>query len=144
MTYVPKYVLYVLHFSIWMGLIFDWAQIISNKIAHRFSNFVRSNRFFMTSYLIFMLVHCNTFEDLPLKGDVNFEVDLVQCWHLMLFKHKESFYFYQVQDCFIKRIRHMLIGRELDRLTYATMDFLKGKGVHAFEEIFTYISIFGF
>jgi hypothetical protein len=98
----------------------------------------------MTSYLVLTLAYYNTFKGMPPRGNVNFEEDPTQFWYPTLWKHKAPFYFYQIQDSFIKECRSMLTGTEPTRVTEATLDFLKGKGVCVFEEQFTYIRIFGF
>jgi hypothetical protein len=98
----------------------------------------------MTSYLVLSLVYCNTFEGMPPRGNVNFEEYPTQFWYPTLWKHKAPFYFYQIQDSFIKECKSMLTGTDLARVTKVAMDFLKGKGVCVFEEKFTYIRLFGF
>jgi hypothetical protein len=116
----------------------------SNEISHQLSNFIQTKRFFMTSYLVFSLVYCNTFEGMPPRGNVNFNEDPTQFWYPMLWRHKAPFHFYEIQDSFVREFRCMLTGMEPDKLTEAVVNFLVGKGVYIFEEKFTYIRLFGF
>jgi hypothetical protein len=98
----------------------------------------------MTSYLVLSLAYCNTFEGMPPRGNVNFEEDLAQFWYPTLWKHKAPFYFYEIQDSFVKECKSILIRTDLARVIEAAMDFLRGKGVCVFEEKFTYIRLFNF
>lgn len=64
----------------------------------------------MSSYLIFSLIFCNTFERLFPKEDVNFREDPIQCWHPCIHRHKSPFHFYRVQDAFVGRFQNMTMG----------------------------------
>jgi hypothetical protein len=62
----------------------------------------------------------------------------------MLWTHKSPFLFYQIHDSFIRECKSILTRIDPARVTNASMESLKGKGVCIFEEQFTYIMIFGF
>jgi hypothetical protein len=143
-SYILRYVLYVLHFSVRMKVVFDWDEIISNEISYHLSNYMKTKRFFMTSYLLFYLGYCNVFEGLPPKGNVDIDNDLDKFWYPVLWRYKVPFHLCQVQDKFVKEIRHILIGTQPIRLTKAALNFLKGKGIYIYEEESTYIKLYGF
>jgi hypothetical protein len=94
----------------------------------------KTKRFYMTSYLVLALAYCNTFEGMPPKGNVNFEEDPSSILVSHTLEAQGPIFFYQIQDSFIKECRSMLIGTEPSRVTEATMEFLKGKGVCVFED----------
>jgi hypothetical protein len=83
----------VLYFSFQKEVIFDWAKIISNEISYQLSNYMKIERFFMTSYLVLVITYCNVFEGLPSKGNVDVENDPAQLWYPVLWKHKAPFHF---------------------------------------------------
>ena len=117
MAYVPGYVIYVLYYLVRTGAIFYWVQVILNEISHKLFTFIQTKRFYMTSYLVLALAHCNKFEGMPPKGSVNFEQDPIQFWYPPIWKHKAPFLFYQIHDSFVKECRAMLIGTEPTRFT---------------------------
>lgn len=68
---MPRYVLHVIDYSLHKGTVFDWGELISNELSHQLSNFQKTKRIFMASYLIYALISCNTFSNLSPKADVD-------------------------------------------------------------------------
>jgi len=64
----------------------------------------------MTAYIVLVVAYCNVFEALPSRGNVEVEKHPIQFWYPVLWEHKEPFQFYLVQDEFVKKFRHILIG----------------------------------
>jgi hypothetical protein len=50
---IPKYVLYILHYTFHENVIFYLTHVISNEVSFRLGNFHRRKKFYMTSYLIY-------------------------------------------------------------------------------------------
>lgn len=79
---------------------------------------------------------------MPPRSNVNFSQDPIKFWYHMLWRHKESFHFYEIKDSFVKEFRCMLIGMEADRLTEVVVKFLFRKGVYIFKEKFNAFLVF--
>jgi hypothetical protein len=142
-SHIPRSTLYALYFSFQKDAMFDWAEVISNELCFQLSNYLRTERFFMATYLVFAIVYCNVFDSLPIKVSVNIHNEPVQFWHPVLCKHKARFNFYIVQDNFVRQFRHMLVGAEPKRITQEAEEFLNGKGICIQEENHTYIWLYG-
>jgi hypothetical protein len=53
MTSVPKNIIYILHFVVHEDALIDWGHLISNEISFQLGGLKRTQKFYMTSYLIF-------------------------------------------------------------------------------------------
>jgi hypothetical protein len=124
---IPKYVLYILHYSVHENVIFYWACIISNEVSFQLGNFHKTKKFYMTSYLIYAIVYCHVFKDLPRSRSVDYNKDPVQFWYPTLWRHKAPYNFYQVQNAFLSTFKKMIHNSSTDRLSREAMVFLIGK-----------------
>lgn len=101
---IPKYILYILYYSIHETVIFDWVYIISNNIYFHLENFQN----YMTSYLIYAIVYYHVFKYLPPSRNVYFNKDLLQFQHPTLWRLKAPFIFSQIKNAFLLEFRRMI------------------------------------
>lgn len=127
-----------------MGLDFNWAQIISNDIPHQLENYQQTNKFFMTSYLVYTIIYICIFEELLVRRDIDTLEEPMQFWYRMLWKHKAPFYIYHIQDSFLGCCREILTRTVLDRFTQEARDFLEGKGILYLKEEHSFIRLFSY
>ena len=106
---------------------FDWAQIISNEIAHQLSNYQQTNEFFMTTCLVYVVVYNFILKELTVKRDIDISQEPKQFWYLMLWKLKAPFHIYQIHDLFMERCRAIFTREVSDRVTQEAKDFLEEK-----------------
>ena len=70
-AYFPWYVLFVLCVTFRMNLNFDWTQIISNEVSHQLLSYQQIERFFMTTYLVYVVI-CNCIvKEFSVKRDID-------------------------------------------------------------------------
>jgi hypothetical protein len=62
-TSVPRNIIYVLHFSLHEKAIIDWGHLISSEVSFQLGNLKKTQKFYMTSYLIFSIAYGHVFED---------------------------------------------------------------------------------
>jgi len=79
-----------------------------------------------------------------MRGNLDVESEPIQLWYPFLWKNKEAFHFFLIQDTFLKEFRYMLIGAPPARITQYVEDFLKGKGFHVYEEDHSHIRSYGY
>jgi hypothetical protein len=89
-TSISCIVIYILYFTVKVQFMFDWGKLISIEICSQISQFKESNKFYMSSYLIFAIVHCCLFPKLSLSKQINYEFDLVTLWYQSMWRHKAS------------------------------------------------------
>jgi hypothetical protein len=70
-TSISRMVLYILYFTLKEQAIFYWGKLISIEICSQLSRFKKEKNFFMSSYLIFAIVHCCPFPKLSVSKKVN-------------------------------------------------------------------------
>jgi hypothetical protein len=75
MTFVPKYIVYILHFPMHEDSLIDWGNIISNEISFQLGGLKRNKKFYMTSYFLFSISYCHIFEDLLRERSVDSKVE---------------------------------------------------------------------
>jgi hypothetical protein len=68
---ISHIIIYILYFRVKEQFIFDWGKLIYIEICSQLSQFKESNKFFMSSYLIFAIVHCCLFPKLSLYNKIN-------------------------------------------------------------------------
>jgi hypothetical protein len=70
-------ILYILYFTVKEQAIFDWGKLIFIEISSQLSQYKKDKKLFMSSYLIFAIVHCCRFPKLSILKNVNCEFDRV-------------------------------------------------------------------
>ena len=85
-TTFPQYVLYFLHGTFKMDLKFDWAQVISSEISHQLSSYQETERFFMATYLVYVVIYNCFVNELSVKKDLDVTVEPIQFWYPTLWK----------------------------------------------------------
>ena len=80
-TSISRIIIYILYFIVKEQIIFNWGKLISIEICSQLSRFKESNKFYMSSYLIFAIVHCCPFPNLSLSKKINCEFDPVTFWY---------------------------------------------------------------
>jgi hypothetical protein len=86
-------IIYILYFTVKEQAIFDWGKLISIEISAQFSQYKKDKKFFMSSYLVFAIVHCCQFPKLSICKKVNCEFHPMTFWHKALWSHKDSLHF---------------------------------------------------
>jgi hypothetical protein len=65
-TNISHMILYILYFTVKEHAIFNWGKLISIEISSQLSQYNKEKKLFMSSYLVFMIVHCCQFPRLSL------------------------------------------------------------------------------
>jgi hypothetical protein len=85
---IPRFSLYILHFTIHENVVFDWAKIISNEISSQLLNFKNEKNLYMASYLIFSITYYHIFKGLSIGKRVNSKVDPMTMSYEALWRQK--------------------------------------------------------
>jgi hypothetical protein len=109
METIPRLALYILHFTVHENAIFDWAKIISNEITAQLTNFKTEKKFYMSSYLLFSITYCHTFEGLNIARRVRVKVDHVTMWYQALWRQRVDHHFYEVYNDFVSKFKNYSI-----------------------------------
>jgi hypothetical protein len=70
-TRISHIIIYILYFTVKEQYIFYWEKLISIELCSQFSRFKDSNKFYMSSYLIFAIVYCCPFPKISLSNKIN-------------------------------------------------------------------------
>jgi hypothetical protein len=81
----------------------------------------------MSSYFIFVITYCHTFEGLNITRRVKIKVDPVTMWYQALWRQRVDHHFYEVYYDFVSKFKKLLFGEETSRLSLEASSFLKGK-----------------
>jgi hypothetical protein len=108
---ISRMILYILYFTVKEHIIFDWGKLISIEISSQLVQYKKTNKFFMSSYLVFKITHCFQFSRLPVCKKVNCEFDPVTFWYQTLWRHKASQHFYEVFNDFVLFFKELLFGK---------------------------------
>jgi hypothetical protein len=92
-TNISCMILYILYFTVKEQAIFYLGKLISIEICSQLSRFKHEKRFYMSSYLVFVIAHCCPFLKLFVSKKVNYEFDPVTFWYQALWRHKASHFF---------------------------------------------------
>ena len=107
---------------------FDQEQVISNDISHQLASYQQTQKFFMTTYLVYTVIYNYILKELPVKKDIDISQEPIQFWYPMLQKHKAQFQIYQIHNSFLGRRKTILIRTIPDRISHEAKDFMEGKG----------------
>jgi hypothetical protein len=83
----------------------------------------------MSSYLIFSITYCHTFEGLNIARRVKIELDHVTIWYQALWRQRVNHHFYEVYYDFVSKFKKLLFGEDTSQLSMEAPTFLKGKGI---------------
>jgi hypothetical protein len=122
--------------------IFDWTNIISNEITAELTNFKIDKRFYMSSYFIFAITYCHTFEGLNISWRVKIKVDPMTMRYQALWRQRVNHHFYEVYSDFVSKFKKLLFGEDTSQLSLETLAFLKGKRVLEKMEEYNVIMVF--
>jgi hypothetical protein len=142
-TTVSRMALYILYFTVNEQAIFYWGKLISHEICSQLSSFKRENKFYMSSYLVFVITHSCRFPQLSLSKNVNWEFDPVTFWYQALWKHKASHCFYEVFNGFVFVFKFLFLGEDAPCISEQETSFLDRKGTLEHLDNYTVIRIFG-
>jgi hypothetical protein len=142
-TSISRIVIYILYFTVKEQFIFDWGKLISIEIYSQLSRFKESNKFYMSSYLIFTIVHCCSFSKLSLSKKINYEFDPITFWCQALWRHKASHYFYEVFNDFVSVFKDLLLGKDAPLMSGQATKFLDRKGTLEQKENYSVRMVFG-
>jgi hypothetical protein len=133
---------YILYFTVKEQAIFDWGKLISIEISSQLLQYTRQKKLFMSSYLIFAVVHCCPFPRLSLCKKVNCEFDPVIFWYHILWRHNASQIFYEVFNDFVSVFKGLIFGKDFPRMSDQATKFLDRKGTLEKIENYNVIRIF--
>jgi hypothetical protein len=142
-TNISRMILYILYFTVKEQAIFDWGKLISIEISSQLLQYTRQKKFFMSSYLIFVVAHCCPFPRLSLCKKVNCEFDPVTFWYQTLWRHKASQHFYEVFNDFVSVFKGLIFGKDFPWMSDQASKFLDRKGTLEQMENYNVIRIFG-
>jgi hypothetical protein len=127
-VFVPRNVIYALHYALHEKSIIDWGYLISSEVSFQLSNLKKTRKFYMTSYLIFAIAYGHVFEDFPREKHVDFKLEPIYAWYSVLYRHKAQYNFYPVHNNFISEFKKLIFGHNTSRLSLEATTFLSGKG----------------
>jgi hypothetical protein len=111
-TTISHMILYILYFTVKEQDIFHWGKLISIEIFSQLSQYKRDKRFFMDSYLVFTIVCFFQFPKFSICKRVNCELHPITFWYQSLWRHKDSFHFYDVYNDFVSVFKGLLFGKD--------------------------------
>jgi hypothetical protein len=123
--------------------IFDWGKLISIAISSQLVQYKKEKKLFMSSYLVFVIVHCCQFLRLSVCKKVNCELDPLTFWYQTLWRHKASQNFYEVCNDFVSTFKEFLFGKNAPHMSDQARKFLDRKGTLEQMENYNIIRIFG-
>jgi hypothetical protein len=97
MASVLKYILYILHYTIHENSIIEWDHIISNDISFQLGGLRKNKKFYMTSYLVFIIIYGHIFKDFSREINVDFKKEPSYGGikpHIIFMQFKMVFFFY--------------------------------------------------
>jgi len=97
----------------------------------------------MSFYLIFSIAYGHVFEDLQWEKHVDFKLEPVYAWYLVLYRHKTQYNFYPIHNNFISEFKKIIFGQSTSSLSMEETIFLSRKRVYELFEEFTVIRLFG-
>jgi hypothetical protein len=142
-TSISRIVIYILYFTVKEQFIFDWGKLISIEICSQLSQFKESNKFYMSSYLIFAIVHYCPFPKLSLSKKINCEFDPVTFWYRALWRKEASHCFYEVFNDFVSVFKDLLLGKDDPWMSGQATKFLNRKGTLEQKENNSVLMVFG-
>jgi hypothetical protein len=122
-------IFYILYFTVKEKVIFNWGKLICIEISSQFSQYKRDNKFFMASYLVFVIAYCYQFPKFSIYKRVNYELDPVTLWYQPFWRRTTSFHFYEVYNDFVSIFKGLLFGKDTPRIYDQTNNFLDKKGM---------------
>jgi hypothetical protein len=128
-AFVSKNVVYILHFFVHEDILIDWGCLISNEISFQLGGLKRTQKFYMTSYLIFAIAYYHIFEDFLRARSVDSKVEPVSFWYLALWRHRAQDNLYPVYNNFIFEFKKIIFGPNTSRLSLEVATFLSKKGI---------------
>lgn len=132
-----------MHYALHEKAIIDWGCLISNEISFQLNNLKKTHKFYMDSYLIFVIAYGHVFEDLPWEKHVDFKLEPVYVWYSILYRHKSQYSFNPVHKNFISEFKRLIFEQSTSRLSLEVTSFLTGKWIYELSKEFTIIKIFG-
>jgi hypothetical protein len=97
----------------------------------------------MAYYLVFAIAYCCQFHILSIWKKVNCEFDPVTFWYRALWRHKDSFHFYEVFNDFVLVFKGLFFGKDTPRISTQESKFLDKKGTLEQIKNYNVIRIFG-
>jgi len=107
----------------------NWACIISNNISFQLGGQRKIRKFYMTSYLVFVISYCHMFEDFPRAINVDFNKEPTFVWYSILWRNKSQYNVYAFQNGYMSAFKKMIHGPTMSRLSLELASLLIEKGV---------------
>jgi hypothetical protein len=142
-TSISRIIIYILYFTVKEKFIFDWGKLISIEICSQLPRLKESNKFYMSSYLIFSIVHCFPFPKLSLSKKINCGFDPVTSWYQAMWRHKASHCFYEFFNDFVSVFKDLSLGKDASWMSVQETKFLNRKGTLEQKENHIVLMVFG-
>jgi hypothetical protein len=142
-TDISRMILYILYFTVKEQAIFHCGKLISIEISSQLLQYRRQKKFFMSSYLIFVVANCYPFPGLSMCKKLNSEFDPVTFSCQILWRHDACQHFYKVFNDFVSVFKALIFGKYFPRLSGQLTIFLDRKGTLEEMENYNVIRIFG-
>jgi hypothetical protein len=94
--------------------------------------------------LVYVITYCNIFEDFPREMNVDYKVELTYVWYPNLWRHKDQYNFYVVQNGFMSAFKKLIHGPTTSTLSMEVASFLVEKGIFETLEDFIILIFFNF
>jgi len=96
-------------FFAWKNYYRSKGYLISSEVSFQLSNLKNTRNLYMNYYLIFSIAYGHVFEDLLREKHVDFRLEPVYAWYLVLYKHKVQYNFYLVHNNFILEFKKLIL-----------------------------------
>jgi hypothetical protein len=113
--FVSRNFIYAMHYALHEKIVIDWGYLISSKISFQLNNLKNTQKFYMTSYLIFAIAYGHVFEYLPWERHVDFKLEPFYAWYSVLYINKAQYSFYPVHNNFISEFKKLIFGQSTSR-----------------------------
>jgi hypothetical protein len=110
-------ILYILYFMVKEHAIFYWGKLISIEISSQLAQNKKEKKYFMSSYLVFVIAHCCEFPRLSICKKVNCEFDSITFWYQSLWRHKASQHLYEFFNDFVLVFKELMFGKNAPQMS---------------------------
>jgi hypothetical protein len=141
MIVVPRNIIYIINFIVHENFIIYWGHIIFSEISFQLHNLKKTLKFYMTSYLIFVIDDFHVFRDFPRERSFDSNLELVFAWYPSLWRHKAHYYFFPVHNNFISKLKKIVFGPNMSILLLEATTFLLEKGIFETTKCFSIIRL---
>jgi hypothetical protein len=142
-TYVPRNIIYPLHFPLHEKAIIDRGYLILSEVSFQLGDLKKTRKLYMTSYLIFSIAYSHVFEYFLREMNIDFNMEPVYAWYSTLYRHKAQYSFYPDHNNFILEFNKLIFGLSMPILSLEAIAFLSGKCICCWVGIILFACVWG-